>query len=185
MKHNNNKKISYIVMGLTLSAGLLFVEQASAAIFKCTSANGTVFYNDKPCPKKDSETEMRAIKDPLNTRKMSKGMGAKKKPFADESKTTKVVKKDTVKVTTPASSEPSTKKKKADSSSNQSTVLQSNSQRTNEELAVSAEIEKHAEQRLDRPKTIESSVAGSDELERLMKINDNHTKNELARSSPR
>ena len=39
---------------------------AQATIFKCVNQQGSVYYNDKPCPKKDKETELKAIKDPKN-----------------------------------------------------------------------------------------------------------------------
>ncbi|KAG1663453.1 Type IV pilus biogenesis factor PilY1 [Nymphon striatum] len=37
-----------------------------ASIYKCVNAEGATFYNDKPCPKNDEETELDAVKDPVN-----------------------------------------------------------------------------------------------------------------------
>ena len=33
-------------------------------IFKCTNSKGSVFYNDRPCPKNNKEKKLRAVKDP-------------------------------------------------------------------------------------------------------------------------
>lgn len=35
-----------------------------AAIFKCVSAQGKTYYNDKVCPKSDKETQLKNVKDP-------------------------------------------------------------------------------------------------------------------------
>lgn len=35
----------------------------AAGIYKCTKANGNIFYNDKPCAAKDIEKKLNAVKD--------------------------------------------------------------------------------------------------------------------------
>lgn len=35
-----------------------------ANIYKCVNKKGAIYYNDKPCPKKDKEIELKAVKDP-------------------------------------------------------------------------------------------------------------------------
>jgi len=49
---------------LLLSGFMLAPNSAHANIFKCVNNKGAVYYNDKPCPKKDKETELKAVKDP-------------------------------------------------------------------------------------------------------------------------
>lgn len=56
-----------LVTGIVLVASqAILVKPAQAEIFKCKKPSGEVFYNDKPCPVDDEETEMRAVKDPEN-----------------------------------------------------------------------------------------------------------------------
>ncbi len=63
----NNKSLSFVlVSSLVLSAHVFITEQANAEIFKCVNPKGVVFYNDKSCPKKDKETQIKAVKDPSN-----------------------------------------------------------------------------------------------------------------------
>ena len=45
---------------------MLTSNPAQASIFKCVNQQGSVYYNDKPCPEKDKETQLKAIKDPKN-----------------------------------------------------------------------------------------------------------------------
>lgn len=40
------------------------VNIANADIYKCESEDGVTFYQEKPCPVKDKQTEMAAVKDP-------------------------------------------------------------------------------------------------------------------------
>ena len=37
-----------------------------AAIYKCENESGKTFYVDKPCPVNNTETELQAVKDPIN-----------------------------------------------------------------------------------------------------------------------
>lgn len=45
---------------------LLISVKAQATIYKCVKANSDVYYNDKPCPVADVETELSSVKDPVN-----------------------------------------------------------------------------------------------------------------------
>ena len=52
---------------LFLSAQATFADKKQdASIFKCINSKGAVYYNDKPCPARDKETRIRAVKDPVN-----------------------------------------------------------------------------------------------------------------------
>ncbi len=62
----NNKKSILLGTACLLVVTLSPVQTAEAKIFKCVNKQGTVFYKDKPCPVYDKETEINAIKDPLN-----------------------------------------------------------------------------------------------------------------------
>lgn len=45
---------------------LLFSVSAQSAIYKCVNESSEVYYNDKPCPIKDKESQIQAVKDPVN-----------------------------------------------------------------------------------------------------------------------
>lgn len=45
---------------------LLMPLKATADIYKCENSKNEIFYNDKPCPVLDKETEFSAVKDPKN-----------------------------------------------------------------------------------------------------------------------
>ncbi|WP_299876456.1 DUF4124 domain-containing protein [uncultured Cocleimonas sp.] len=58
-------KYKMLATVLVLSAqAILFTKTADAAIFKCVNEQGATFYNDKPCPKENVETKMKAVKAP-------------------------------------------------------------------------------------------------------------------------
>ena len=40
--------------------------QVQAEIYKCVNKQGKTFYNDKSCPAYDKETQIKAVKDPIN-----------------------------------------------------------------------------------------------------------------------
>jgi len=54
------------ILGTLVFMSLLFSAESHAAIYKCVKANSEVFYNDKPCPVADKETEFNSVKDPEN-----------------------------------------------------------------------------------------------------------------------
>lgn len=63
----NNKTLSFLSISfLAVSAQLLITEQVHAEIFKCVDVNAKVFYNDRPCPVKQIESKVKAVKDPEN-----------------------------------------------------------------------------------------------------------------------
>lgn len=49
---------------LLFSALFFYSGQAQAEVFKCVNIQGAVFYNDKPCPKKDKEIKIKIAKAP-------------------------------------------------------------------------------------------------------------------------
>ncbi len=55
--------IAYSVMWFV---PFIYLTPTHAEIFKCTNVKGKVYYNDRPCPKKDTEKEMRSEKDVKN-----------------------------------------------------------------------------------------------------------------------
>jgi len=61
------KKRQIILISLMIPAQLLLAGQVQAEIFKCVNAKGVIFYNDKPCPKDNKQTEFQNIKDPKVT----------------------------------------------------------------------------------------------------------------------
>lgn len=56
---------------MALSYIIVIPEIAHATIFKCVNGQGATYYNDKPCPKNNEETELKATKDPKNGYKFS------------------------------------------------------------------------------------------------------------------
>jgi len=60
---NKSRYIGFI--GVVL-AQLMFMSNAQSEIFKCTNSKGGVYYNDKHCPVKDKEQELKAVKDVAN-----------------------------------------------------------------------------------------------------------------------
>ncbi len=59
---NNN---NFFCASILVMLGFVFVfNPAQAGIYKCISQKGSVYYNDKPCPKRDKEIRMKAVKDP-------------------------------------------------------------------------------------------------------------------------
>jgi len=81
--NNKNTKMTYLsffmIIGLLLTPNL-----TKAAIFKCVNKQGAVYYNDKPCPKNNKETKLKAVKDPKN--------GYISKPFVEKTEKVKSVK---------------------------------------------------------------------------------------------
>jgi len=70
-KQTNLKRLSKMnhklnILGTLVFMSLLFSAESHAAIYKCVKANSEVFYNDKPCPVADKETEFNSVKDPEN-----------------------------------------------------------------------------------------------------------------------
>ncbi len=61
IKLTNNYVKSFLII-----LGLFSWATTQAEIFKCTNANGAVYYNDKPCPVKDKQKTMKAEKDVVN-----------------------------------------------------------------------------------------------------------------------
>lgn len=59
-------KLSFVLpvffLGLTITAA----PASAAAIYKCVSKDGKTYFNDKPCPVNNAETEFKAVKDPVN-----------------------------------------------------------------------------------------------------------------------
>lgn len=64
MNNNNNKYFS--TLALSIFGVIVTFSSAQAAIFKCVNSQEEVYYNDKPCPVNDKETELKAVKDPTN-----------------------------------------------------------------------------------------------------------------------
>jgi len=60
------KKIIITVVSSILLVPMLITQEAQAVIYKCTNAKQEVYYNDKPCPAKDDQSEFEAVKDPVN-----------------------------------------------------------------------------------------------------------------------
>ena len=60
------KQLSVFMFGMVVTAtsSMFITSQAQAEIFKCVNQQGEVYYNDKPCPTKDIETQIRNTKDP-------------------------------------------------------------------------------------------------------------------------
>jgi len=56
---------------VTLASFIVMSSSTNAAIFKCVNTQGETYYNDKPCPKSNEETEIKAIKDPKGGYKSS------------------------------------------------------------------------------------------------------------------
>ena len=63
---NKNKNSSTLLGSLLFVMPFLLAGEAQAGIFKCVNTEGQTVYLDKPCPVKDTETEMKAVKDPNN-----------------------------------------------------------------------------------------------------------------------
>lgn len=61
---NYKKQFSVFMFGIVITTSLFVTNQAQAEIFKCVNQQGAVYYNDKPCPKKDTETQIKNTKDP-------------------------------------------------------------------------------------------------------------------------
>ncbi len=61
---NNKPKLIGIIFFTVISVSSF--QQAHAKLFKCVSAKGDVFYNDKPCPATEKETLIKADKAPKN-----------------------------------------------------------------------------------------------------------------------
>lgn len=53
-----------IINGFIIALMVVFVSQVNAQIYKCENKSGKVFYNDKPCPVYEKETQIKAVKDP-------------------------------------------------------------------------------------------------------------------------
>lgn len=64
MKIKNIKIAIYVFV--MVSVQFMFVQAAEAEIFKCENIQGKVFYNEKPCPVNEKETELKPVKDPKN-----------------------------------------------------------------------------------------------------------------------
>ena len=63
---NFKSKCSLYGVSTLLVSILLIPLQATAEIYKCENIKKEIFYNDKPCPALDKETEIAAVKDPKN-----------------------------------------------------------------------------------------------------------------------
>ena len=64
MKFRNYFKLLLSVF-IVVTQVVIFTGTAQATIFKCDNTEGATFYNDKPCPKIDVETKLKAVKDPV------------------------------------------------------------------------------------------------------------------------
>ena len=64
----NKKRVKELFYALvsTLLISMVFINNVQAKIFKCTSINGAVYYNDKPCPQGDKEKKIKNAKDVVN-----------------------------------------------------------------------------------------------------------------------
>lgn len=76
-----NNKFCYASI-LFMLGFMLTPYPAQATIFKCVNQQDSVYYNDKPCPKKDKETQLKAIKDPKNGYIRKPNMEQKKEVLA-------------------------------------------------------------------------------------------------------
>jgi len=65
-KLNINSKYRGCSLGAFWVLILLMPFKVSAEIYKCENIKKEIFYNDKPCPVLDEETEIAAVKDPKN-----------------------------------------------------------------------------------------------------------------------
>ena len=61
-----NKIIKSLYCSLVILLLGLTSQSVQAAIYKCENASGKTFYADKPCPVNNTETELQAVKDPIN-----------------------------------------------------------------------------------------------------------------------
>lgn len=61
-----NKIVKFFVCFLMILFFNISVAPVNAAIFKCINTDGKIYYKDKPCPLDNKETELKAIKDPIN-----------------------------------------------------------------------------------------------------------------------
>ncbi len=62
-----NKSLLILVASFVLAPQVIFADKKQdASIFKCINNKEEVYYNDKPCPVRDKETKIRAVKDPAN-----------------------------------------------------------------------------------------------------------------------
>jgi len=70
MKQRMKQKIKptsiCILIGCTVLAQVSIIFPAQAEIYKCTSKQGKVYYNDKPCPVETKEKKIQNEKDPVN-----------------------------------------------------------------------------------------------------------------------
>lgn len=66
MLKNNPKRPVWFIGPIMLLASQLVVGAAHAEIYKCTNKQGSVYYNDKPCPVEDDEKKINNEKDPVN-----------------------------------------------------------------------------------------------------------------------
>jgi len=65
-KLNINSKYNRYSLGALAVSFLLMPLKAGAEIYKCENNKKETYYNDKPCPVLDKETEISAVKDPKN-----------------------------------------------------------------------------------------------------------------------
>jgi len=54
-----------ILFTFSLFVPLMFVSEAQATIYKCVNTKEEVYYNDKPCPLNNEESQIKAVKDPV------------------------------------------------------------------------------------------------------------------------
>lgn len=54
-----------ISLAFAMFVPLISFSEAQAAIYKCVNNKEEVYYNDKPCPKNNKESQIKAVKDPV------------------------------------------------------------------------------------------------------------------------
>lgn len=59
---NDRNQLYALLFGILMSSSLFVTDQVQAEIFKCVNQQGAVYYNDKPCPVKDTETKIKNAK---------------------------------------------------------------------------------------------------------------------------
>ena len=58
-------KLNLFMFTLAFVVPLFMTVDAQATIYKCVNLNAEVYYNDKPCPLTDIESQIKAAKDPV------------------------------------------------------------------------------------------------------------------------
>ena len=56
----------FIILLAGIVTSVLYMQNLTADIYKCTTAQGKVFYHDRPCKAEQTTKKMQSVKDPEN-----------------------------------------------------------------------------------------------------------------------